>query len=106
MRVVCSRDLLHLSHGALARIAGAVIARQRPGTAHGFIFLSIEDETGIANAIIHPELYEQHRALVTYAKFLLVEGTLQNIDRVIHIRAHHVEELDLSAAPMESHDWH
>ena len=106
MRVVCSRDLLRLSHGALARIAGAVIARQRPGTAHGFIFLSIEDETGIANAIIHPELYEQHRALVTYAKFLLVEGTLQNIDRVIHIRAHHVEELDLSAAPMESHDWH
>jgi error-prone DNA polymerase len=59
-----------------ARIAGCVIARQRPGTAHGFIFLSVEDESGISNAIVDPDLYEANRSLVTYAKFLLVEGVL------------------------------
>ncbi len=78
------------------------ITRQWPGTAHGFIFLSIEDETGIANAIIDPDLYEANRNLVTYAKFLLIEGALQNVDKVIHIRAKHIEELDVTAAPMES----
>jgi error-prone DNA polymerase len=83
-----------------------VIARQRPGTAHGFIFLSIEDETGISNAIIDPQLYEQNRSLVTYARFLLVEGTLQNVDKVIHIRAQHIEELNVTAAQTQSHDFH
>lgn len=77
-----------------------------PGTAHGFIFLSIEDETGISNAIIDPELYEHNRSLVAYARFLLVEGTLQIVDKVIHIRARHIEELDVTAAPTRSHDFH
>ncbi|RRA48312.1 error-prone DNA polymerase [Acidipila sp. EB88] len=106
LRVVCAGDLRRLRHGVTTRIAGAVIARQRPGTAHGFIFLSIEDESGIANAIIDPDLYEQHRSLVTYARFLLIEGTLQNIDSVIHVRAKHVEELNVAAVSMQSHDWH
>ena len=99
-------DLKLVRHGVTLRIAGQVIARQRPGTAHGFIFLSLEDETGIANAIIDPDLYEANRSLVTYAKFLLIEGTLQNIDKVIHLRANHIEELTVTAAPMESHDFH
>jgi error-prone DNA polymerase len=104
---VCRADDLHmLRHGVKARIAGCVIARQRPGTAHGFIFLSIEDETGISNAIIDPQLYEENRSLVTYARFLLVEGTLQNVDKVIHIRARHIEELSVTAAPTQSHDFH
>jgi len=106
MRVVRAGDLSLLRHGVKARIAGCVIARQRPGTAHGFIFLSIEDETGIANAIIDPELYERYRSLVTYAKFLLIEGALQNVDKVIHIRAKHIEELIVTAAPMQSHAFH
>src|SRR5580704_3216577 len=106
MRVVRAGDLSLLRHGVKARIAGCVIARQRPGTAHGFIFLSIEDETGIANAIVDPELYERYRSLVTYSKFLLIEGALQNVDKVIHIRARHIEELSVTAAPMQSHDFH
>jgi error-prone DNA polymerase len=106
MKVVPARDLPLLRHGVRASIAGCVIARQRPGTAHGFIFLSIEDETGISNAIVEPELYEKNRSLVTYAKFLIVEGVLQNIDKVIHIRAKHIKELNVTAAPMQSHDWH
>ena len=106
LQIIRAGDLSLLRHGVKARIAGCVIARQRPGTAHGFIFLSIEDETGIANAIIDPDLYETYRSLVTYAKFLLIEGALQNIDKVIHIRARHIEELNVTAAPMQSHDWH
>ena len=106
MQVCRADDLRMLRHGVKARIAGCVIARQRPGTAHGFIFLSIEDETGIANAIIDPDLYEQNRSLVTYTRFLLVEGTLQNVDKVIHIRARHIEELNVTAAPTQSHDFH
>lgn len=106
MKVFRAADLKLLKHGGKVRIAGQVIARQRPGTAHGFIFLSIEDETGIANAIIDPDLYETHRSLVTYAKFLVIEGALQNIDKVIHVRAKHIEELTVTAAPMTSHDFH
>jgi len=106
MSVFRAGDLKLVRHGVKARIAGQVIARQRPGTAHGFIFLSLEDETGIANAIVDPELYEANRSLVTYAKFLLIDGTLQNIDKVIHLRAKHIEELYITAAPMESHDFH
>ena len=106
MSALRAGELKLVRHGVTVRIAGQVIARQRPGTAHGFIFLSLEDETGIANAIIDPGLYEANRNLVTYAKFLLVEGALQNTDKVIHIRAKHIEELNVTAAPMVSHDFH
>lgn len=106
MEVIPARDLSLLRHGVKTRIAGCVIARQLPGTAHGFIFLSIEDETRISNVIIDPDLYENNRSLVTCAKFLLIEGALQNVDKVIHIRARHIEKLIVTTAPMQSHDWH
>ena len=107
LNVLRAGDLKRLRHGVGVRTcAGCVIARQRPGTAHGFIFLSIEDETGISNAIIDPDLYERHRSLVTYAKVLLIEGSLQNIDQVIHVRAKRIEHLDVTTAPMESHDFY
>ncbi len=106
MGVRRANELKMCRDGVRTRIAGCVIARQRPGTASGFIFLSIEDETGIANAIIDPDLFERHRILVTYAKFLLIEGPLQNQDNVIHIRAKHIEELQVSKADVRSHDFH
>ena len=59
-------------------VAGLVVARQRPGTAKGFIFISMEDETGIANIIVTPDLYERQRLVVTRSKFILAEGPLQN----------------------------
>ncbi len=105
LRVLRTCELPRLCHGAQARIAGQVIARQRPGTAHGFIFLSLEDETGITNAIVDPDLYEANRVLVTYARFLLIEGMLQNRDKVIHLRAQRIEELAITAAATESHDF-
>jgi error-prone DNA polymerase len=88
------------------RIAGAVIARLRPGTAQGFIFLSNEDETGISNAIIHRNLCEQNRVTVTKKRFLLIEGTVQNQDGVINVRASAVRTVDVGDVEMVSHDFH
>jgi len=104
--VLPAASLRGVPDGTYARIAGAVIARQRPGTAEGFIFLSLEDETGISNAIINPQLYEQNRATVTFGKFLRVDGVLQNQDGVINVRASAVHLLALSGVDVRSHDFH
>ncbi|WP_334266812.1 helix-hairpin-helix domain-containing protein [Edaphobacter sp. HDX4] len=93
-------------NGDFVRVAGCVITRQRPGTAKGFIFLSIEDETGIANVVISPSLYENQRLMVTRSKFLLAEGMLQNLDDVIHVRATKLTELHDRALEIHSHDFH
>jgi error-prone DNA polymerase len=86
--------------------AGSVIARQRPGTAQGFIFLSMEDETGISNIIITPQLYERERLLVTRGRFLKVYGKLQNQDGVVHVKAESLEHLHAAAIEVRSHDFH
>jgi error-prone DNA polymerase len=82
-----AEELRNCRDGEFVRTAGCVIARQRPGTAKGFIFLSMEDETGIANVIVTPDLYERNRMVLTHSKFLMVHGSLQNKDNVIHIKA-------------------
>jgi hypothetical protein len=71
-------DLPRVPDGQYTRVAGCVIARQRPGTAKGFVFLSLEDETGISNVIVNPDLYEKYRVVINREKFLRVEGVLQN----------------------------
>ena len=98
--------LARISDGTLVRTAGMVIVRQRPGTASGFIFLTVEDETGISNAIIHPDLYEQHRLVITKSRFLLIEGPLQNLDGTLSVKAVSVKPLDLTAVAAVSHDFH
>ncbi len=99
-------ELQKIPNGSFVRAAGCVIARQRPGTAHGFVFLSLEDETGIANAIITPDVFEQNRLLLVSEKFLLVEGVLQNQDNVISVRAKRVRPLRVTEAETRSHDFH
>jgi error-prone DNA polymerase len=106
MGIIRAADLHTIQDGADARIAGCVIARQRPGTASGFVFLSLEDESGISNAIIHPDVYERNRVVVTTGKFLLVEGTLQNQDGVVSVKASAVRHLAVSAVDVRSHDFH
>jgi error-prone DNA polymerase len=83
-----------------------VIARQRPGTAKGFVFLSLEDETGIANVILAPDTFEQNRVTVTRNRFLLIEGILQNQDGVIHVKAQQIKPLNISNVEISSHDFH
>jgi len=99
-------DLRTVPNGKRTRIAGCVIARQRPGTAKGLMFMSIEDETGIANAIVMPDLLQKNRMLLVSENFLMVEGILQNQDNVIHIRAERVRPLAITRAEISSHDFH
>jgi len=106
MGILAAGDLAGVAHGRTTRIAGCVIARQRPGTAKGFVFLSIEDETGIANAIITPAVYEQFKQVVVYEKFLLIEGELQNQENVISVKAREIRPLQISNAEVLSHDFH
>jgi len=105
-RILSAEELRACRDGEFVRTAGCVIARQRPGTAKGFIFLSMEDETGIANVIVTPDLYDRDRLLVTRSKFLLVEGPLQNQDNVIHIKATRLSSLSDQALEVHSHDFH
>ncbi len=104
---ICSAaELEQVPNGQWVRAAGCVIARQRPGTARGFLFLSLEDETGIANAIVTPDLFEQNRLLLVGEKFLLIEGVLQNLDNVISVKAERVQPLPVTEAETRSHDFH
>ena len=106
MGILCARDLAKVPNGAHVRVAGAVICRQRPGTAKGFVFLSLEDETGISNVIITPDIFEQNRFTVLSGRFLLVEGCLQNLDNVISVKTARIEVLSVSQAAVASHDFH
>ncbi len=99
-------ELSRIPNGQYLRIGGCVIARQRPGTAKGFVFLSLEDETGVANAIINPQLFQKYRLLITSEQFLMIEGILQNQDNVISVKAAHVGALSITHAPTSSHDFH
>jgi len=114
-QVLSATELTHVPNGSYVRTAGCVIARQRPGTAKGFVFLSLEDETGIGNAIISPDLLEQNRIVILSEKFLLLEGVLQNQEGVISVRvqrvapmreAYTVETVDVTDAEVRSHDFH
>ena len=88
------------------RIAGSVICRQRPGTAKGFVFLSLEDETGIANIILTPDVFEQNRLVVTRSRFLSVEGKLQKQEGVIHVKAQWISPIEITSAIIRSHNFH
>ena len=88
------------------RVAGFIIARQRPGMAKGSIFISMEDETGIAKAIVAPDRYERDRAVITRSRFLLVEGPLQNQDSEVHVKATRLTTLSDRTLEMRSHDFH
>ena len=114
-RVLSARELTQVTNGRRVRTAGCVIARQRPGTAKGFVFLSLEDETGISNAILTPDIMDRHRVVITSEKFLLLEGVLQNQDGVVSVRVEQVaplrevyapDAIDITDAEVRSHDFH
>jgi error-prone DNA polymerase len=98
--------LASLRDGTLVRIAGAVIVRQRPGTAKGFVFLSMEDETGIANVIITPQLFEKDHTVVVHNSFLLIDGVLQNQDGVVSVKAGIIKPFHLTRAAAPAHNFH
>ena len=100
-------DLVQARHGSTIQIAGNVICRQRPGTAKGFVFISLEDETGVSNAIVDPDLFERFRLVITEEAFLLIEGQVQNSDGVVLIKARDIKPLvHERLVGSESHDFH
>jgi error-prone DNA polymerase len=98
-------DLPKARDGRRVRVAGMVITRQRPGTAKGFVFLTLEDETGVSNVIIRPDLFARDRATVVRQPFLIVDGVLQHQDGVLSVRAERVEGL-IGGASVEAHDFY
>jgi error-prone DNA polymerase len=99
-------DLPQLRDGSAVKVGGWVIVRQRPGTAKGFVFLTMEDETGVANIIITPQLFDKYRSVVVDEPFLLISGTLQNQDNVISVKAKTIRALSFQVAAVTSHDFH
>ena len=100
-------DLFQARHGSTIQIAGNVICRQRPGTAKGFVFISLEDETGVSNAIVDPDLFERFRLMISEEAFLLIEGQVQNSDGVVLIKARDIKPLlHEKLVGSESHDFH
>jgi error-prone DNA polymerase len=99
-------DLPKMHRGRRVRVAGAVITRQRPGTAKGFVFLTMEDETGLSNVIITPDTYATFKRTVVDEPYLLVEGILQNQDGAVSVKAERIESLKAQTPAQPSHDFH
>jgi error-prone DNA polymerase len=106
MRGSRASDLATMPHGILVRVAGAVVVRQRPGTAKGFVFLNLEDETGLINVIVRPALFHRYRLALVNEPFLYVEGTLQHQDNVVSVRAERLSPLRHRLTAVPSHDFH
>ena len=104
--VVPAIELPRVRQGRRVRTAGMVITRQRPGTAKGFVFLNLEDETGLINVIVRPQHFARYRELLTGEPFLLVEGRLQHEDGVISVRAERLRALAVRLGALPSHDFH
>jgi len=98
-------DLPQARDGRRVRVAGMVITRQRPGTAKGFVFLTLEDETGISNVIVRPDLFDRERMTVIRQPFLLVEGVLQHQDGVLSVKAERLQPIE-GGASVDAHDFY
>jgi error-prone DNA polymerase len=102
-------DLRAVRHGRRVRVAGMVITRQRPGTAKGFVFLTLEDETGVANIIVRPDLFASNRLVIVEEPFLIVDGVLQSQDGVTSVRAEEVQGMrrpDIDDIDFRAHDFY
>jgi error-prone DNA polymerase len=104
LRVRTAAELVHLRGGRRVRAGGLCIVRQRPGTAKGFVFLSLEDETGISNIVIDPDTFEQNRRPILTAALLVVEGRLEQYDGVTSVKGDRFWSLS-DAVGVQSRDF-
>jgi error-prone DNA polymerase len=104
---VTSAELLRVGSGRTAKLGGLVIVRQRPPTAKGFTFLSVEDEAGIANVIVEPHLFEKFRREITATPLLVATGRVERSGKVVNLKVTHLEAL-LPELPVEPkvHHFH
>ncbi|MCC6764764.1 MAG: error-prone DNA polymerase [Deltaproteobacteria bacterium] len=105
-RVVSCADIRDIPHGRYVRVAGHVIVRQRPSTAKGMLFLTLEDETGICNVAIRPEVFRVYRGVLHTARLLRVEGLLQSVDGVVHVLGRAVVQIEIEGQVPPSHGFH
>ncbi|MGI9074089.1 MAG: OB-fold nucleic acid binding domain-containing protein [Bryobacteraceae bacterium] len=106
MGIISAMELQKLPNNKPVIAAGAVITRQRPGTAKGLIFLTLEDETGHANVIVMPDVYNADPMVVVHERFIRVQGRVQNQDGIVHVKAERILPLSISSAGPDSHDFH
>ncbi len=104
--VLRAADLKNTRRGRRVRVAGMVITRQRPGTAKGFVFLTLEDETGVANVIVRPDLFARDRLVIVEEPFLIVDGLLQHEDGVVAVRAERVQGMHGPTVDFDAHDFY
>jgi error-prone DNA polymerase len=103
-------DLADRPAGSWVKAAGLAFVKQRPGTASGVVFISVADETGDFNVFVAPDFFEQHRRVITKAKFIAVEGPIQKEGPIIHVMARSFQELSFEKQDgdlqVTSHDFH
>lgn len=103
-KVLPASKLPPLPHGLTVRIGGSVITRQRPATARGLLFVTLEDETGAVQAVVMPDLFREHRNLLARSPALVIEGRLQKRDGSLSVKAERFWPLEMTRIP--SHDFH
>jgi error-prone DNA polymerase len=106
--ILTSAQAVEQPDGGEVRVAGLVVCRQRPSTAKGVLFVSLEDDYGIANLVVWPQLFERQRTLILTQPFLVAHGRVQRQGTVVHIIAHHFErpEIHTDRLIAVSHDFH
>ena len=104
--VLATAELRAVPNGRFVRTAGHVIVRQRPGSAKGFCFVTLEDETGTTNGVFTPDQFERLRGPLHASPLLEIAGPIQNVDGVIHVRVREVVPLAGASAVPDSHDYH
>src|SRR5581483_8738256 len=108
LRVIPAARLAEMPNNLVCRVGGLVITRQKPGTAKGFVFLTLEDETGLVNVIVRPDVYERYRRTIRSAAMLVIEGKLQKEAGCIDVIARHFDAFDDHgvAGGVRAHNFH
>jgi error-prone DNA polymerase len=107
-RILSSREINALPNGRWVKVAGLVLIRQRPGTASGIVFITLEDETGIVNLIVRPEIYEKYRPAARHAALLQCDGYIERQGQIVHIMAKRLFDRSelVSGYEISSRDFH
>lgn len=107
-RVITAAEMHRLPHGRRARVAGLVLIRQRPGTASGVVFITLEDETGVANLIVRPKVFDRYRAAARHAGLLVCDGLVERQGQVVHVMARQLYDRSnlLGGIEFASRDFH
>ncbi len=100
--IVTAEALADIRNGRRVTVSGLVLVRQRPGTASGVVFMTLEDETGVANVIVWPKIFEKYRSEVMGARLVKIRGRLQSAENVVHIIAEHIENTTHELARLET----